>query len=66
MSELFIVYTANVSGVCEKPKYDPEVNNFFYKSKQSFNESLTEPFFLFNKHALWYVCRKKRGQRKYE
>lgn len=32
MSELFIVYTANVSGVCEKPKYDPEVNNFFYKS----------------------------------
>ena len=32
MSELFKVYTANVSGVCEKPKYDPEVNNFFYKS----------------------------------
>ena len=32
MSELFKVYTANVSGVCEKPKYDPEFNNFFYKS----------------------------------
>lgn len=31
MSELFKVYTANVSGVCEKPKYDPEVNNYFYK-----------------------------------
>lgn len=32
MSELFKVYTANVSGVCEKPKYDLEFNNFFYKS----------------------------------
>ena len=32
MSELFKVYTANVSGVCEKPKYDSEFNNFFYKS----------------------------------